>query len=156
MTEDIHGRAERLIDEERIEGLDEADHSWLAAHLAECPRCSAVANATTRALSAFRALPIELPRGLADRTRFRVRLRAGELREREPGSRILWALTIVSWAFGVASAPLVWRAFSWFGHWVDVPKPVWVTGVVLWWALPALIATGAVLMERRGREQEIE
>jgi hypothetical protein len=144
------------MDQERIEGLNDADRSWLAAHLAECERCSAIADVTARALGVFRALPIEIPGGLAERTRFRVRLRAEELHEPEPGNKILWILTFVSWALGVASAPLVWRGFAWFGHWADLPKPVWEVGFVLWWTVPALLALGVVLLERRGNTQEMQ
>ena len=156
MTEHIHRRAQQLIDQERIEGLTGPDHSWLAAHLAECEHCSAIAAETSQALSAFRAVPIDVPRGLAESTRFRVHLRAEELREREPGSKILWILTFASWALGVASAPFVWRGFAWLGHWADLPKPVWEAGFVLWWTVPALLAVGVVWLVKRGSTQVLQ
>src|SRR5579885_3038495 len=49
-----------------------------------------------------------------------------------------------------------WRGFEWVGRQTGLPKPVWELGVVLWWAVPALIAAGAVIFERRGRAQELE
>jgi anti-sigma factor RsiW len=156
MSEGLHLRAEWLIAQDRIEGLSELERSELIAHLAACERCSAKANETSQALAALRSVPIEIPRDLAARTQWRVRMRAEELREREPANRLLWVLTFLSWALGVASAPLVWRGFAWFGEWAGLPKPVWEIGVVLWWAVPALIAAGVVLMERLGRPQETE
>jgi anti-sigma factor RsiW len=156
MTENVHARAEQLIARERIEGIGDSDRAWLAAHLAECERCNAVAAEMKQALAALRSVPIEVPLGLVSRTQMRVHLRADELREREPGNKILWALTVVSWALGVASAPLVWRGFAWFGSWAGLPKPVWEMGVVLWWTVPALLAAGAVLIEKRGQAKEIE
>jgi len=156
MNEDLHQRAEQLLAKERVEGLSDADRSWLAAHLSQCDRCSASAAQLDQGLAGLRHVPIEVPPGLARRAQMRVRLRAEELREREPASKILWALTIVSWALGVASAPFIWRGFAWLGAWAGLPKPLWEAGVVLWWLIPALVAVGAVLLDRRGPAQEIE
>jgi anti-sigma factor RsiW len=156
MTQDLHTRAEHLLAKERVEGLSDADRSWLSAHLSQCDRCFASAAELDQSLLGMRRVSVEVPSGLARRTQMRVRLRAEELREREPASKILWALTIVSWALGVASAPFVWRGFAWLGAWAGLPKPLWETGVVLWWLVPALVAVGAVLLDRRGPAQEIE
>ena len=82
-----------------------------------------------------------------------VRLRADELHERGAGRKLLWAVSGVSWVLGVASAPWVWRGFAWVGEHAGVPKPVWVIGFVLWWAIPALLATGAVLANRKSEFQ---
>jgi len=157
MSENIHARAKRLIDEERIEGaLSNADRAWLAEHLRACDACAAAADRTEQALASLRSAKIEMPRGLASRTQMRVRLRADELRERSAGMKLLWAIGGVSWALGVASAPWVWRGFAWAGEHLGVPKPVWEIGVVLWWAIPALFAAGAVLASRKGELQEPE
>jgi hypothetical protein len=93
---------------------------------------------------------VDVPRGLASRTQMRVRLRADELQERSAGEKFVWAISAVSWALGVASAPWVWRAFAWVGEHSGVPKPLWEASVVLWWAVPAMFATGAVLAARKG------
>jgi predicted anti-sigma-YlaC factor YlaD len=147
MNENLHTRAEKLIAQERIEGVSQSEHDWLAAHLRECPTCSRVAQQTSAALSGLRGMPIALPRGLAARTQFRVQLRAQELREREPKRRLLWITCAMSWALGIATAPYVWRAFEWAGEHLGVPRLLWEMGFGLWWTIPALIAAAVVLME---------
>jgi hypothetical protein len=147
VSENLHGRAEKLIAQERIEGISQSERDWLAAHLRECPVCTQVAQQTTAALGALRGLPFTLPRGLAERTRFRVQLRAQEMREREPKRRLLWIMCVMSWALGIATAPYVWRAFEWAGERLGVPRLVWEMGFGLWWTIPALIAAAVVLME---------
>jgi len=156
MNQEIHARAERLIAQERVEGIPPADHDWLSTHLQECSRCAEHARHTEHALRSLRTMAIAVPSGLASRTQFRVRLRAQELREREPQRRALWLACAVSWAFGIASAPYVWRLFQWFGERTGVPKLVWELGFGLWWTIPALFFVVVVLMEkmRQGNESD--
>ena len=147
MNENLHVRAEKLIAQERIEGISQSERDWLAAHLRECQRCAQVAQQTSDALRALRGLPVPLPRGLAQRTQFRVQLRAQEMREREPKRRLLWIICAMSWALGIASAPYVWRAFEWAGDRLGLPRLVWEMGFGLWWTIPALIAAAVVVLE---------
>jgi len=77
-------------------------------------------------------------------------LRAAELRERAPSRGLLWAITAASWGLGVATAPWVWRGFAWVGEHTGLPKPLWELGFILWWAVPAILAAGAVVLERKG------
>ena len=156
MNPETHARAEQLIAQERVEGISPADHDWLSAHLQECANCADHARHTEHALRSLRTMAIPLPSGLASRTQFRVQLRLQELREREPKSRALWVACIFSWAFGIASAPYVWRLFQWFGERTGVPKLVWELGFGLWWTIPALFFVIVVLMEkmRQGGESE--
>ena len=147
MNKNLHDRAEKLIAQERIEGISQSERDWLSTHLRECPACAQVAQQTNVALSALRGMPIPLPRGLAARTQFRVQLRAQEMREREPKRRLLWIMCAMSWALGIATAPYIWRAFEWAGERIGVPKLVWEMGFGLWWTIPALIAAAVVLME---------
>jgi hypothetical protein len=147
MNENLHHRAEKLIAQERIEGISQAERDWLAAHLRECPACAQAAQQTSDALRALRGMPVLLPRGLAARTQFRVQLRAQELREREPKRRLLWIMCAMSWALGIASAPYVWRAFEWAGDRLGLPRLVWEMGFGLWWTIPALVAAAVVVME---------
>jgi hypothetical protein len=150
MSEDTHARAKRLIDEERVEGiLSDADRAWLGEHLRGCDPCVRAAGETERALASLASARIELPRGLARRAQMRVRLRSDELQERGAGKKLVWAVSGVSWVLGVASAPWVWRGFAWVGEYAGMPKPVCEIGFVLWWAVPALLATGAVLASRK-------
>ena len=122
MNEQLHSRAQKLIAQERVEGLSSTDRDWLSAHLHECESCSASARELEDALRSLRTEPVPFPSGLAARTQFRVQLRAQELREREPRHRLMWITCGVSWAFGVVSAPFVWRIFEWIGQHTGAPK----------------------------------
>lgn len=154
MNENLHDRAEKLIAQERIEGISQAERDWLAAHLRECQSCAQVAQQTNDALRVLRAIPVPLPRGLAERTQFRVQLRAQEMREREPKRRPLWIMCAMSWALGIATAPYVWRAFEWIGDRMGLPRLLWEMGFGLWWTIPALIAAAVVLMENLRQANE--
>jgi hypothetical protein len=88
-----------------------------------------------------------VPRELAARTQFRVRLRAQELQAREPRWRLIWAMCGASWVAGAATAPYVWRGLEWFGHRAGLPDLVWKMGFGVWWALPAIVAAAVLLME---------
>lgn len=147
MSENLHVRAEKLIAQDRVEGISGREQDWLAAHLRECAVCAQVSQQTSNALRALRAIPIPLPRGLAARTQFRVQLRAQEMREREPQRRFLWIMCAMSWALGIATAPYVWHAFEWAGEHMGLPKLLWEMGFGLWWTIPALVAAAVVLME---------
>jgi hypothetical protein len=154
MSQDIHERTQRLIAQERVEGISDSDSAWLAAHLQECGDCASVAQDTAAALRSLRTTPIALPAGLAERTQFRVGLRAQQLRGREPRRRALWIAAGISWAIGVASAPYVWRLFAWLGEQAGVPKLVWEAGFALWWAVPALVAAVVLLAEHEKQSGE--
>lgn len=154
MSENLHSRAEKLIAQDRVEGITQTERDWLAAHLRECPACAQVAQQTNDALRALRGVPIPLPRGLAARTQFRVQLRAQELREREPKRRLLWVMCTMSWGLGIATAPYVWQAFEWIGQHTGVPRLVLEFGFGLWWAIPALFAAAIVILENLRQANE--
>jgi hypothetical protein len=149
MTRETHARAEQLISQERIEGISAADQQWLRQHLADCADCAARASATEEAIRSLRGLSIALPPALASRTQFRVRIRAEQLRS-EPRWRMIWAACGVSWVFGAATAPYVWRVLEWGGHRLGLPNIVWELGFGLWWALPAAVVAVILLMSDAG------
>jgi hypothetical protein len=148
MNHSLHERAQQLLAESIVEGLRAADETWLREHLAGCPACAQQAAATQNVLHALRAVPVQVPRDLAARTQLRVRLRTLETSKVAHGSFWLWAVTAASWMLGVFSAPLVWRGFAWLGGNFGLPKLALEMGFVLWWAVPALVAVGAVLHQR--------
>ena len=150
MNGQIHQRANELLARRRVEPISREDDLWLAAHLAECESCSAEDARMADALSALRSMHISVPRNLASRTQLRVRMRAQELREHGPANRLIWAVAIMSWVFGLATAPFVWRGFEWVGGELHLPKLVWAAGVVLWWIIPALVASAIVLLGQKG------
>jgi hypothetical protein len=151
MSENVHDRALQLIARARVEGLPETDIAWLRAHVGTCDFCADLARQTDAALRLMRTAAIPLPHGLASRTQFRVRLRAQELREREPRYRLMWITCGVSWALGVTTAPYVWRIFEWVGQHTGAPKILLQLSFGLWWAIPALIA-GAVMLIENARQ----
>ena len=156
MSENLHERALRLVAKGPVEGLTQSETGWLNAHLQDCEFCSEHARQTDRALRALRSAAIPLPADLAGRTQFRVRLRAMELREREPKRRMLWLACAASWIFGIASAPYVWRVFEWIGRLTGMPKLVLEIGFGLWWTIPALFAVVVLLLESARQSEEPE
>ena len=147
MTNDLHARAETLIAKERVEGISPAEQEWLSKHLGDCAQCTGSANAMQQALRSLRTLSVSVPRELAARTQFRVRLRVQELQAREPRWRLIWAMCGASWVAGAATAPYVWRGLEWIGHRTGMPDLLWKMGFGVWWALPAIVAAAVLLME---------
>jgi hypothetical protein len=151
MKTDFHPQVKEFLSRQRVEGLSLEDQQWLSSHLAECESCAAEQRQLNESISAFRGMQIDLPANLASRAQLRVRLRAEEMREHGPANRLIWAVAVMSWMFGLATAPFVWRGFEWLGGELHLPKLVWMAGVALWWIVPAMVATGVVLLESRGR-----
>ena len=156
MNRDLHARAAELIAQRRVEPLSREDELWLSAHLAECESCSGQDARMADAIASLRSAHIAMPRNLAARTQMRLRMRAEELREHGPANRLIWAVAAMSWVFGLATAPLVWRGFAWLGAEFHLPKLVWMAGLVLWWIVPALVATGVVLLGQKGQASASE
>jgi len=150
MNEDVHERAQKLIDAWHVEGLAASDRAWLETHLEACPGCAARAQATEHALSALRVAVLPVNPSLVSSTQQRVRLRARELREHQARMRALWVSCALSWLLGVLTAPLLWWTLEWLTQRAALPKAVWLMAFPLLWTLPAA-AVGAVLAWRRAR-----
>ncbi len=148
MNKQIHQRAQTLIAQQHLEPVSQDDQRWLNTHLAECESCSTEQRQLRESLSALRTMHLDLPRNLASRTQFRVRMRAEELRDKEPAKKFIWAIAAVSWVLGIATAPLVWHGIEWLGHTTGAPKLVLEAGFVLWWSVPPMIAAWAALSDR--------
>ena len=148
MNETLHIRAQKFFAQSLVEGLAQADQSWLDLHLRECADCAREAACTHELLHALRNVTVSVPRDLAARTQLRVRLRAQESARTSQGNFLLWVITGFSWLVGVLSAPLIWRGFAWAGNYFHVPKLAVEMGFVLWWAVPALFAVAAVLHQK--------
>ena len=153
MSEELHARAERLLAQERVEGISAAEQEWLRRHVAECVACGARAGSTEEAIRALRGLSVSMPRALASRTQMRVRLRAQQMQTYEPRWQMVWAACAISWAFGAVSAPYVWRGLEWVGHRMNLPNLVWQMGFGLWWALPAVVTAVILLMTQSGSSE---
>lgn len=146
-----HERARRLLDMARIEGITPADREWLDRHLEQCADCAAQHAATERVVQSLRTMPVQMSAELVAATRLRVQQRAAELREQSERARTLWVACALSWAWGVISAPFLWRASEWIGHNLHVADVVWQAGFLLAWFLPATIV--AALMAWRHSHQ---
>jgi hypothetical protein len=149
MTNDSHVRAKNLIAQGCIESVSFDDEQWLAAHLAECESCATEQGQLRESLAALRTMHLDLPTNLASRAQFRVRIRAEELREKEPAKKFVWAIAAVSWGLGVSTAPWVWRGIEWLGQETGAPKLLLQAGFVLWWSVPPMIAAWAALSDKR-------
>lgn len=154
MNEEVHVRTKRLIAQERVEGISAEERQWLDEHLSDCPACAELAMTTAQVIRSLRAVSVPLPRGLASRTQMRVRLRAQRLQRYEPRWRLVWLACGISWAFGAATAPYVWRALEWAGHRMGVPDLIWEMGFGLWWAVPAAVTGIILLMTNAARSAE--
>jgi anti-sigma factor RsiW len=150
MNEELHVRAEELIARQQVEGISETERVWLEEHLRNCERCAELARATEQAIRSLRGLSVPIPRALASRTQFRVRLRAQEMQARGPHWQWLWAACGVSWVFGAATATYVWRGLEWLGHRAGLPDVVWKMSFGVWWALPAIVVALVLLFEKTG------
>ena len=149
MDEHTHQRAKTLIAQKHAEILSAEDSQWLNTHVAECESCAAESRQLHESLSALRTMHLDLPPSLASRTQFRVRMRAEELREKEPARKFVWAIAAVSWALGVSTAPWVWHGIEWLGQETGAPRLLLQAGFVLWWGVPPMIAAWAVLSDKR-------
>lgn len=149
MTNDLHVRAQELIAQQQVESLSSDNERWLNAHLAECESCAAEQRQLRGSLSALRSMHLDLPANLASRAQFRVRMRAEELREKEPAKKFVWAIAAVSWALGVSTAPWVWHGIEWLGQTTGAPKLLLQAGFVLWWSVPPMLAAWAALSDKR-------
>ena len=152
MTNDLHIRAKQLIAEQHIEPISSDDAKFLNTHLVDCESCAAEQRQLRESLSALRTMHLDLPANLASRTQFRVRMRAEELREKEPAHKFIWAIAAVSWALGVSTAPWVWRGIEWLGHETGAPKLLLQAGFLLWWSVPPMIAAWAALFDKRATQ----
>lgn len=145
VLDNAHQRARRLIDRERVEGLEPEERHWLVEHLRSCADCSSRSASTEATLQALKSISVPLPHGLAASTSLCVREKARELKQRRTRNLTLIAACAISWIAGIASAPLVWRLSEWLGNTLDLPRIVWVMGFLSWWLVPAA-AVGLVIL----------
>jgi anti-sigma factor RsiW len=148
MSEDPHKKAQALIAASRVEGISRSDREWLSSHLAECTGCAERAESVEKTLAALRSFPAALDAAVVEGARRRVRARAMELRERQSRRRGLWMACVLSWLFGALSAWPLWFAFKWLGQHFNMPEPLWVAALAVYWIVPA--AAGAAALAWRG------
>jgi hypothetical protein len=138
VTQELHERAQGLIAAARVEGISAADREWLDAHLQYCSSCSEYANATEHAIRSLHLISVRVDPALVARTKRAVHVRARQLDGQRSQLWPLWMSCAISWVLGGITLPLVWRGIEWVGHYVNLPSPVGIFLLVLWWALPTL------------------
>jgi predicted anti-sigma-YlaC factor YlaD len=150
MSEDLHRRAERLMIESRMGQTLEPELWWLDAHLEQCKRCAALAQATERAVQSLRAIPVSVPPDLLRTTQARVHRRASELARRQETAILAWLGAVVSLAWVGLSGLYVWRGLRWAAVKFGIPSPIWQMAFGLWWFIPAIIVAAALSTLRPG------
>jgi hypothetical protein len=138
VTQELHERAQGLIAAARVEGISSADREWLDAHLQNCVSCSECANETEQAIRSLHLISVQIDPALVARTKRAVHLRAREIHGRHSQLWPLWMSCALSWVLGGITLPLVWRGIEWMGQYVNLPSPVGIFLLALWWALPTL------------------
>jgi hypothetical protein len=147
-VKDLHEKARQLIAAARVEGISPADRDWLDAHLQSCLSCSESAMATEQAIRSMRQFAVQVDPALIARTKRAVHLRSREIQGFHAQLVPLWTSCAISWVLGGVTLPWVWRGIEWVGHYLNLPSPIEVFLLVLWWALPTLGV--AALMTTRG------
>jgi anti-sigma factor RsiW len=147
MSEDMHKKARSFVNASRAEGIPDAERTWLDSHLEECAECGSYAASVDRAVTALRSFQISIDPAVMESTRRRVRIRAQELREQQARTRGLWIACVFSWLLGACSAPLLWIAFRWMGQNLNLPRPLWIAALGIYWIVPA--ALGAAVLAKK-------
>ncbi|HLY59498.1 MAG TPA: hypothetical protein VKV95_01915 [Terriglobia bacterium] len=138
MTQELHNRAQGLIAAARVEGISPTDREWLDAHLQNCSSCSEYASDTEHAIRSLHLISVQVDPALVARTKRAVHIRARQLNGQRSQLWPLWMLCAISWVLGGITLPLVWRGIEWVGQYVNLPSPIEIFLLVLWWALPTL------------------
>ncbi|MGE5325790.1 MAG: hypothetical protein ACM3NO_02025 [Deltaproteobacteria bacterium] len=154
MSEDVHSKARSLANAQRVEGISAADQAWLDSHLEGCTECGAYAASVGRAVTALRSFQVSISPSVVESTRRRVRARALELQEHRARLRGLWIACVFSWLLGACSAPLLWMGFRWLGERMDLPQPLWIAALGIYWIVPAALGA-AVLAKSWSYKSEI-
>jgi hypothetical protein len=147
MTNDIHSRALGLIRKAWIEVLTPDEESWLREHLSGCTDCAARDAQTRAAVDALRSEPFTAEPTLVESTRRLVRWRAQQLRETHERSRMVVFACVMSFVWGVITAPLVWRLMAWLGEAAAMPEVVSQVAFLVVVLAPGIVA--ALVLLRR-------
>lgn len=140
MNHDPHQQAQELI-ACRGDGLSEAQQAWLEAHLASCDACREYAEAADELVRALRSVPITAGTELVRTTQARARAHAYQLQQQRERMWLIWISCLVVTLSAALTTPLLWQGFAWLGHWIRVPDLLWQTSFVMFWIVPALVAS---------------
>ena len=158
---DAHERARQMIsliiagshaesrgpDEDSEPEFSRTEQSWLTDHLDACPTCRAFADVSREAIRALRGIPITASGSLVSATQARVRLRTIQL-QRQQERR--WVVSICCAAVTLSSsltAAALWKGFTWMGGQTRLSGPIWQSGFLVFYLMPAVLA-GILLLAR--------
>jgi predicted anti-sigma-YlaC factor YlaD len=145
MIRNTHDHARELI--ALGEGLTDAQHACLRAHLDECEACRHFAEGVNGVVRALRSLPLAADSRLVRATQMRVRFHASRLRETRER---LWLVGMACLGVGLSATltvPFLWRLFAWMGERAGVSTLVWQAGFMSFFIAPALVV-GVLLLAR--------
>jgi predicted anti-sigma-YlaC factor YlaD len=146
MTRDVHQQTQEWIALTGADGLSEAQHSQLQAHLRECDLCREYADATSQVVRSLRSVPMAATPWLVRTTQARVRQHAQLLRKQRER---LWMVGVACAGIGFSASvtiPIMWKVFSWLGNWAGVSGLVWQTGFTAFLIAPALLVSFLLLV----------
>ncbi len=145
MKQDVHERAQQLTDAASVEGIAERHRRWLEAHLRSCASCADYAAATERAIQAFRSIAVPTDSQLVRRTQREARRRAQAMRLHEKEMWPVWVSGGLSALVTTVSVALFWVGSEWLAPLAGAPVGLLMAGLVVFWFIPSLAATGIVL-----------
>jgi anti-sigma factor RsiW len=144
VTQEYHERAKGLVATARVEGISDNEREWLEHHLQGCPECAAFAGEMEHALRSLQQISVRVDPELVARTRRAVHLCAHEMSARQSQWFPLWVSCAISWVLGGITLPWVWRGIEWVGQYINLPSPVGILILIVWWALPTLAVAALV------------
>ena len=140
MNHDPHQQAQELI-ACRGDGLSEAQQAWLETHLTTCNRCREYAAAAEELVRALRSVPVTADATLVRTTQARARAHAHKLQQQRERMWLIFISCVVVTLSTALTTPLLWQGFAWLGRWIRVPDLLWQTSLVMFWMVPALVAS---------------
>ena len=139
MTVSAHDRARELILLRGVEGIDDSDAVWLAAHLVDCAECSGFAEELALAERALRSMPVTAPVALVSATQMRVRQRAAELRDQQARNFLIGISFCLGLLWSAASAFVGLRLSGWLANKIHIAPWIIAGGFVMFWLAPAVV-----------------
>ena len=166
---DPHERARIMIafsseepsfEQSNAAGFSDVERSWLVAHLEACPACREFADSSGETIRSLRGIPITASARLVSATQMRVRRRAAELQRQQERLWVVCACCAAVTLSTVVTTLGLWRGFEWLGRQARLSAPVWESGFVLSYLIPAvvagifLLARGTFLADHQGSYQD--
>jgi hypothetical protein len=138
MENDLHNRAQLLIDQSMVTGISDADQSWLQNHTGDCAKCRNYAEISARVIRGLGSFSFEIEPGLNVRVQNAVTQQARALAVERDLYRSFLKGFVIALALTCIGSVAVWKSVSWVAAQANLTLWVWHAGVVFFWALPSL------------------